>query len=101
MTEIWRGARRRLVCQLRPVNGVLGLLGSRDHVVLGSGLRRLIAEHTAYGRLEQMPIEFHVVAVEGSPAELPPSHTVRHSKRSWRPRRFPLSYPLVPGRAVH
>ena len=26
--------------------------------------RRLIAEHTTYERIEQMPIEFHVVAVD-------------------------------------
>ena len=45
-------------------SGLLGFLGSRDHLVPQSGLRRLIAEHTTYERIEEMPIEFHVVAVD-------------------------------------
>jgi NTE family protein len=52
------------VFPLRPLSGLLGFLGSRDHLVPESGLRRLIAEHTTYERLEQMPLEFHVVAVD-------------------------------------
>ena len=64
LAEIWRGVRRGQVFPLRPLNGLLGFVGSRDHLVPESGLRRLIAKHTTYERLEQTPIEFHVVAVD-------------------------------------
>jgi NTE family protein len=64
LAEIWRGVRRGQVFPLRPLSGLLGFLGSRDHLVPRSGLRRLIAEHTTYDRLEETPIEFHVVAVD-------------------------------------
>src|SRR5438067_7260426 len=64
LAEIWRGIRRGQVFPLRPLSGLLGFLGSRDHLVPESGLRHLIAKHTTYERLEQTPIEFHVVAVD-------------------------------------
>jgi NTE family protein len=64
LAQIWRGVRRGQVFPLRPLSGLLGFLGSRDHLVPESGLRRLIAEHMTYDRLEQMPIEFHLVAVD-------------------------------------
>src|SRR2546421_2113514 len=64
LAEIWRGVRRGQVFPLRPLSGLLGFLGSRDHVVPESGLRRLIAVHMTYDRLERMPIEFHLVAVD-------------------------------------
>jgi predicted acylesterase/phospholipase RssA len=43
--------------------GMLRALYERG-IVPESGLRRLIAEHTTNERLEQTPIEFHVVAVD-------------------------------------
>ena len=64
LAEIWRGVRRGQVFPLRPLGGLLGFVGSRDHLVPESGLRSLIAKHTTYERLEQTPIEFHVVAVD-------------------------------------
>jgi NTE family protein len=64
LAEIWRGVRRGQVFPLRPLGGLLGFLGSRDHLVPESSLRRLIAEHSTHGPLEQTPIEFHVVAVD-------------------------------------
>jgi NTE family protein len=64
LAEIWRGVRRGQVFPLRPLSGLLGFLGSRDHLVPESGLRRLIAVHMTYDRLEQMPIEIHLVAVD-------------------------------------
>lgn len=64
LAEIWRGVRRGQGFPLRPLSGLLGILGSRAHLVPQSGLRRPIAEHTTYGRIEEMPIEFHVVAVD-------------------------------------
>ena len=63
LADSWRVPRGQ-VFPLRPLSGLLGFLGSRDHLVPESGLRHLLAEHTTYDRLEQTPIEFHVVAVD-------------------------------------
>jgi NTE family protein len=64
LAEIWRKVRRAQIFPLNPLSGLLGFFGSRDHLVPASGLRKLVAEHSQYQRLEQMPIEFHVVAVD-------------------------------------
>jgi NTE family protein len=64
LASIWRGVRRGQIFPLNPLSGLLGFLGSRDHLVPGSGLRRLLGEHTQHQRLQEMPIEFHVVAVD-------------------------------------
>src|SRR5437016_12248749 len=64
LAEIWRGVRRGQVFPLRPLGGLLGFLGSRDHLVPESGLRTLIANHLEHQLLEQMSIPFHVVAVD-------------------------------------
>jgi len=62
--EIWRGLRRGQVFPINPVTGLLGFLGARDHLVPGGALRRLINGHLEHGRLEDMPLELHVVAVD-------------------------------------
>jgi predicted acylesterase/phospholipase RssA len=100
LAEIWRCVRRGQVFALRPVSGLLGFVGSRDHLVPESGLRRLIAEHTAYDRLEQTPMSFTSSRSTCSRARNCCSHAVPCSKRSWRARRFPLSCPRLPGRAA-
>lgn len=64
LAGIWRSVRRGQVFPLRPLGGLLGFLGSRDHLVPQSGLRRLVADHLEHQLLEQMPIPFHVVAVD-------------------------------------
>lgn len=64
LAEVWRGIRRGQVFPLNPVTGLLGFLGSRDHLVPDSGLRRLIERHVEVERLEQMPLPLHVVAVD-------------------------------------
>jgi len=62
--DVWRGLRRGQVFPLNPLTGLLGFLGSRDHLVPDSGLRRLIAEHIERERLEEMSLPLHVVAVD-------------------------------------
>ena len=62
--DVWRGLRRGQVFPLNPLTGLLGFLGSRDHLVPGSGLRHLIRSHLQLERLEQMPVPLHVVAVD-------------------------------------
>jgi NTE family protein len=64
LAGIWRTVRRGQVFPLNPLTGFLGFVGSRDHLVPSSGLRKLIAEYSQHPRLEQMPIGFHVVAVD-------------------------------------
>lgn len=64
LAEIWRSVRRGQVFPLRPLGGLLGFLGSRDHLVPQSGLRDLVERHLDESRLERMPIPFHVVAVD-------------------------------------
>jgi NTE family protein len=62
--DIWRAVRRGQIFPLRPFGGLLGFVGSRDHLVPQSGLRELVAAHVEHQRLEQMPIPFQVVAVD-------------------------------------
>jgi len=64
LADIWHNVRRGQIFPLNPVSGLLGFLGSRDHLVPGSGLRKLLVAHSQHQLLEQMPIEFHVVAVD-------------------------------------
>jgi NTE family protein len=64
LAEIWRGVRRGQVFPLHPLTGLLGFLGTRDHLVPDAGMRRLIGRHVERERLEQMPIPLHVVAVD-------------------------------------
>jgi NTE family protein len=61
---IWDGVRRTQAFPLNPLSGLLGFLGTRSHLVPDSGLRRLVARHLARGRLEELPIPLHVVAVD-------------------------------------
>jgi NTE family protein len=62
--EIWLGLRRGQVFPLNLLTGLLGFLGARDHLVPDRAMRRLITRHIEHDRLEQMPLELHVIAVD-------------------------------------
>jgi NTE family protein len=62
--EIWDGLRRGQVFPVNLLTGLLGFLGARDHLVPEGGMRRLITRHIERDRLEQMPLELHVIAVD-------------------------------------
>jgi NTE family protein len=62
--EIWRGLRRGKVFPLNPLTGLLGFLGTRDHLVPTSGLHRLISRHVEHEHLEDMPVALHLIAVD-------------------------------------
>ncbi len=62
--EIWRGLRRGQVFPVNLVTGLLGFLGARDHLVPDGAMRKLITRHVEHDRLEQMPLELHVIAVD-------------------------------------
>jgi NTE family protein len=64
LESIWRKLRRTQIFPLNPLSGLLGCIGSRDHLVPGSGLRSLLREHVVQESLQETPIEFHVVAVD-------------------------------------
>jgi NTE family protein len=64
LAAIWRGLRRGQIFPLNFLIGLLGFVGARDHLVPGSSLRKLVAEHDHGQHLEEMPTEFHVVAVD-------------------------------------
>lgn len=62
--DIWRGLRRGQVFPMNLLTGLLGFLGSSDHLVPPTGLRRLAGRHVDRDLLEDMPIPLHVVAVD-------------------------------------
>ena len=67
--SIWRSLKRGQVFPLNPLTGLLGFAGARDHLVPDSGLRRLVTSHVEHERLEDMPLPFHVVAVDAMTGE--------------------------------
>jgi NTE family protein len=64
LAEIWRGIGRGDVFPLSPVTGFLGFFGARDHLVSDSSLRRLLGRHLEFRRLQEAPIELHVIATD-------------------------------------
>jgi NTE family protein len=62
--RVWRALGRGQVFPLKLLTGLLGFLGSRDHLVPDSGLRSLITRHIERKRLEDMPLPLHLVAVD-------------------------------------
>jgi len=62
--EIWLSLRRGQVFPVNLLTGLLGFLGTQDHLVPDRGMRRLITRHIERDRLEQMPLELHVIAVD-------------------------------------
>ena len=64
LASIWREVKRGQAFPLRPLTGLLGFLGTRDHLVPESGLETLIADHIQVESLEQATVPLHVVAVD-------------------------------------
>jgi len=62
--EIWRELSRGQVFPVNLLTGLLGFLGARDHLVPDHAMRKLITRHIEHDRLEQMPLELHVIAVD-------------------------------------
>ena len=99
LAAIWRGVRRGQVFPLNPLTGLFGFLGSRDHLVPGSGMRKLVRADSGDRRLEDMPIEFHVLAVDVLTGEELLCQTVRRSRPCWPALRFRLSCRRSGGKA--
>jgi NTE family protein len=64
LSDVWRGLRRGQVFPLNPLTGLLGFIGTRDHLVPPTGMRRLIDRYLEVERLEESPIPLHVVTVD-------------------------------------
>lgn len=64
LSAVWRSLRRDTVFPARAVDGLLGFVGRREHLVPDIGIRRLLREHLRFARLEDAPVPFHVVATD-------------------------------------
>ena len=62
--RVWRSVRRSDVFPARPVLGLLGFAGRRDHLVSADPLRALLRRHLTFDRLEDAPVPLHVVATD-------------------------------------
>jgi NTE family protein len=69
LASVWRSLTRGQLFPLNPLTGLLGFLGTRDHLVPDSGLRRLIARNVDFDDLTDPPIPLHVVAVDVTSGE--------------------------------
>ena len=64
LAAVWDQLSRGDVFPLNPLTGLLGFVGARDHLIPDGSLRRLIAEHLGFERLEQAPIPLHLIATD-------------------------------------
>jgi NTE family protein len=64
LADVWRGLRRSRVFPADPLLGLLGFAGRRRGLVSERALRRLIARHLTFERLEDAPVPLHVVVVD-------------------------------------
>jgi NTE family protein len=64
LASVWHTLSRGEVFPLNPITGLLGFLGSRDHLVPAGSLRSLIREHIGFGRLEEAAIPLHVIGTD-------------------------------------
>jgi NTE family protein len=62
--DVWRGLRRGQIFPLNLVTGLLGFIGTRDHLVPASGLRRLLARHVLGETFDDLVIPLHVIAAD-------------------------------------
>lgn len=64
LAELWRSIHRRDVFPVNPLAGLEGFIGRTDYLVPPNNLRRLLAEHITYERLEQAPVPLRVVTTD-------------------------------------
>ena len=62
--DLWRSLRRGQVFPADPLRGLLGFAGRSDHLVSDRGLRRLLRNGLRFERLEDAPVDFHVLATD-------------------------------------
>jgi NTE family protein len=64
LQRLWRSLNRFRIFPVNPISVGLGFLGTLDHSVPVGALRRLVDRQLGFGRLEDAPIELHVVAAD-------------------------------------
>jgi NTE family protein len=64
LAALWGSIRRHDVFPLRPLVGLLGFVGRRDHLVPAEPLHRLITNNLTFDRIERSPVPLHVIATE-------------------------------------
>ena len=64
LQQIWRRLNRSQVFPANPLRAGLGMLGLRDHSVSPGSLRRMLTRHVQIDRLEEAPIDLHVLAAD-------------------------------------
>ena len=64
LQQIWRRLKRSQIFPANPLTAGLGMLGLRDHSVSPSLLRRLLSRHLEIDRLEDAPVDLHVLAAD-------------------------------------
>jgi NTE family protein len=69
LQQVWRGLGRSHVFPANPLTAGLGMLGLRDYSVSAGSLRRLVLRHLDLDRLEDAPVELHLVAADALSGE--------------------------------
>lgn len=64
LERVWLGLQSTDVFPFSPLNGLLALLGRRDHLISPARLEALIKSKLPYERIEDTKIPFHVVATD-------------------------------------
>jgi NTE family protein len=64
LAQLWSSLRRRDVFPMRGASALRAITGRHDHLLDDAPLRRLVAAHVPYSRLEQAPWPVAVVATE-------------------------------------
>lgn len=64
LTDLWTSLSRNDIFPIRPVRGLLGVLGLSDHLVPSTALRRLLRTHLSGITLENTPMPAHVGATD-------------------------------------
>src|SRR6185437_7517516 len=64
LQRIWRRLKRCQVCPANPLTAGLGVLGLKDHSVSPGPLRRLLSRHLDVDRLQDAPVDLHVLAAD-------------------------------------
>jgi NTE family protein len=64
LERIWRRIGRSDIFPARPLGGLLGFVGRRNHLVPADGLRKLVRSSVSYDRLEHSSIPISVVVTE-------------------------------------
>ncbi|WP_072688326.1 patatin-like phospholipase family protein [Rhodococcus marinonascens] len=64
LADLWRGLKRSAVFPTTLFTGFTGFVGFGNHLVSNHAIRRLLAKHLRFKRMEYAPIPLHVVATD-------------------------------------